>query len=238
MPTTYSSNTKLQKPATSDRDWDVPINANTDALDAMTALGGLAVTVTETPSATLQVGAAPGNFRKSDGTIVAFVGVPAYALPASAPTYLWLTDSGLLTSGAAFPATAHLRLAHAVAGPGSILQVVDERVQCSVSGTGLGFVLKGGDTMTGPLTVASPASGAPLVVADAANRLIGFFGATPAPQAAALTPLSGSPGTASDTLADVGASFSQVVLNNNFASLAAKVDAVIAALKRHGLMGS
>ncbi len=238
LATTYTTNTRLQKPATSDRNWDAPINANADALDAMTALGGLAVAATESPSATLHVGVAAGNFRKSDGTIVAFGGVPPYALPASSTTYLWLTDAGVLAAGSAFPTTAHLRLAHAVAGPTSILRVVDERVQCSVAGTALGFVLKGGDTMTGALTVASPASGTPLVVADPAKWLIGFFGAPPVSQAPALTPLSGSPGAASDTIGDVGPSFSQGVLNNNFASLAAKVDAVIAALKRHGLMGS
>ncbi len=55
LATTYSANARLQKPATSDRNWDVPINANTDALDAMTAVGGLASTPTEIPSATLQV---------------------------------------------------------------------------------------------------------------------------------------------------------------------------------------
>ena len=77
-------------------------------------------------------------------------------------------------------------------------------------------------------------------MADPINRLVGFFGATPASQAAALTPLVGErpSGVASDTLADVGTSFSQATLNNNFASLAAKVDALIVALKRHGLMGS
>ena len=54
-----------------------------------------------------------------------------------------------------------------------------------------------------------------------------------------LVPLTtNSPGVASNTIADVGASFSQVALNNNFASLAAKVDALVAAMKRHGLMGS
>jgi hypothetical protein len=93
--------------------------------------------------------------------------------------------------------------------------------------------------MTGPLTVASPVTGSALVVADSINRLIGFFGATPASQALALTPLvSSSSGVASNTISDVGTSFSQSVLNNNFASLAAQVDALIVALKRHGLMGS
>lgn len=238
MATTYSANARLQKPATTDRNWDVPINANTDAIDAMTAIGGLAVTTTETPSATLQVRVASGNFVKSDGTIANFPGTPSLAVPASSTAYLWLTDLGVPASGTSFPGSAHLRLAHVVAGPTSVLQVVDERIQCSAAGTGLGFVLKGGDTISGPLTVATPGSGAPLVVLDAPNRLVGFFGAAPASQAPAVNPLTSPSGAASDTLADVGLSFSQVVLNNNFASLAAKVDALIAALKRHGLMGS
>jgi hypothetical protein len=239
MATTYTANVGLQKPATSDRHWDVPINANADALDGMTAIGGLAVVTTETPSAILGIDVTPGNFIKSDGTIVGFAGMTPHAVPASSTVYLWLTDAGLLTSGQSFPTSAHLRLAQVVSGPTSVLQVVDERVQCSVGGTGLGFVLKSGDSMSGPLTVASPGTGTPLVVADSVNRLIGFFGATPSSQAPSLTPLaSSSSGVASDTLGDVGTSFSQTVLNNNFASLVAKVDALIAALKRHGLMGS
>jgi hypothetical protein len=235
---TYSANARLQKPATSDRNWDVPINANTDALDGMTAIGDLAVTTAETPGATLQVRIAPGNFVKADGTVGGFPGVPSFAVGASSTACLWLTDAGVPSSGPSFPASAHLRLARVVAGPTSVLQVVDARVQCSVAGTGLGFVQKAGDTISGPLTVASPGSGTPLVVADAANRLVGFFGAAPAAQAPALAPLTIPSGVASDALADVGSSFSQAVLNNNFASLAAKLDGLIAALKRHGLMGS
>ena len=239
MAITYTANARLQKPATSDRNWDVPINANADVLDAMSSIGGLAVTTPETPSATLHVVVAPGNFVNSSGKIVNFAGAPTFAIPASTTVYLWLSDGAVLTSGPSFPTSVHMRLARVVAGPTSILQVFDERVQCSVAGTGLGFVLKAGDTITGPLTVATPGTGVPLVVADSLNRLLGFFGATPASQASPLTPLvSSSPGVASDTLSDVGTSFSQSMLNNNFASLAAKVDALIAALKRHGLMGS
>ena len=80
----------------------------------------------------------------------------------------------------------------------------------------------------------------PGVGADPVNRWIGFFGATPATQAAALAPLDASAtgGVAANALVDVGGSFAQATLNNNFASLAAKVDALIAALKRHGLMAS
>jgi hypothetical protein len=237
--TTYTANVQLQKPATSDRNWDVPINANAETLDGMTAIGGLAVTTSEIPSATLNVGVSAGNFIRSDGTIVGFAGSSPYAVPASSTVYLWLNDAGDLSSGPSFPTSAHLRLAQVVAGPASILQVVDERIQCSVAGSGLGFVLKAGDTMTGPLSVVSPTTASPLLVADPVNLLIGFFGATPASQAPVLTPLlDGTTGVASDTLADAGPTFSQSVLNDNFASLAAKVDGLIAALKRHGLMGS
>jgi hypothetical protein len=237
--TTFTANAHLQMPATSDRNWDVPINANAETLDGMTAIGGLAATTSEIPSTTLHVKVSSGNYIKSDGTIVSFAGNPAFAVPASSTVYLWLTDIGILSSGSSFPTSAHLRLAQVVSGPTSVSQVVDQRIQCSVAGTGLGFVLKAGDTMTGPLTVVSPGTSTPLVVADSINRLIGFFGATPASQAAVLAPLvSSSPGVASNTLSDVGTTFSQTLLNNNFASLAAQVDGLIAALKRHGLMGS
>ncbi len=239
MATTFTANAQLQKPATSDRNWDVPINSNAETLDGMTAIGGLAVTTSEIPSATLHVNVSSGNYIKSDGTIVSFAGGQAFAVPASSTVYLWLTDAGVLSSGPSFPTSAHLRLAQVVTGPASILQVVDERIQCSVAGTGLGFVLKAGDTMTGPLSIGSPGPSSPLLVADPINLLIGFFGATPASQAPVLTPLLDSTtGVASDTLADAGPTFSQSVLNDNFASLAAKVDGLISALKRHGLMGS
>jgi len=240
---TYTTNARLQKPGTSDRQWDVPINANADALDAMTAVGSLAVTTTETPSTSLQVRVSAGAFIKLDRSVGTFSGNPTVVVPGSATVYLWLDGSGTLVSGSAFPTAAHLRLAHIVSGPNAVAQVVDERIQCSAAGSGVGFVLRAGDTITGPLTIgATTTNGAtvPLVVADPVNGLIGFFGASPATQAQGVTPLDASAngGIASDTLADVGASFTQATLNNNFASLAAKVDALIGALKRHGLMAS
>lgn len=51
----------------------------------------------------------------------------------------------------------------------------------------------------------------------------------PAIAGVAPTSLTAATGTASDTIADVGASFSQTTLNNNFKSLADKVNALIAA---------
>ncbi|WP_435021280.1 hypothetical protein TA3x_002291 [Tundrisphaera sp. TA3] len=238
MATAYTTNVRLQKPAASDRHWDVPINANVDLIDGMTAIGGLAVTTAESPSTSLAVRVAPGSYVKADGTVARFAGTPSLAIPPSSTAFVWLTDAGVATAGTSYPASAHLRLARVVSEAASISQVADDRVQCAVSGTGLGFVARSGDTVTGPLTVATPATGTPLLTLDAANRTVGFFGATPATQAAALTLLTSAAGVASDSIADVGSTHSQAVLNNNFASLTAKVDALINALKRHGLMGS
>lgn len=51
---------------------------------------------------------------------------------------------------------------------------------------------------------------------------------------AALT--SEGPGTPATGLVDVGAAFSQSTLNNNFATLGAKLDAILVAIKAAGLM--
>ncbi len=47
----------------------------------------------------------------------------------------------------------------------------------------------------------------------------------------ALTPLTGASGTTGNAIVDVGASFSQSTLNDNFRRLEDKVNAIIAALK-------
>ncbi len=47
----------------------------------------------------------------------------------------------------------------------------------------------------------------------------------------ALTPLTGASGTTGNAIVDVGASFNQSTLNNNFRALEDKVNAIIAALQ-------
>src|SRR4051794_18889878 len=106
MSITYTANARLQKPAVADRNWDVPVNANVDALDALNPVGTLVVTTTETPSTTLNVRVTPGSFKKADGTIVAYAGTTSIALTASATNYLYLTDAGALTvNTTGFPAS-------------------------------------------------------------------------------------------------------------------------------------
>ncbi len=51
---------------------------------------------------------------------------------------------------------------------------------------------------------------------------------------AAPVALTAATGTASNTISDVGASFTQATLNNNFKSLADKVNAILALLKANG----
>ena len=55
-------------------------------------------------------------------------------------------------------------------------------------------------------------------------------------QVAAVAPLTEGPGTSNGTVADVGASFNQGTLNDNFKDLSTKVNAIITAMKNAGLM--
>ena len=239
MATTYTTNLQLQKPSTADRQWDVPLNANADYLDALAAVGGLVVTPMESPSVSLNCRITAGTFMTANGSSGSFAGTASLALPASTTSYVWLTDIGVVGNGPAFPTVPHVRLARIVTGLTSISQVIDSRMAYQSIGAASLFVSKAGDTVSGPLQVIGPTSGTPLLTLDPTALTIGFFGTAGATQAARLNLLTDSTGgTASDVISNVGATFSQVTLNNNFASVTAKVDALIAALKRHGLMST
>ena len=238
MATTYTTNVRLQKPSAADRHWDVPLNANADYLDGLAAVGGLAVTTAEAPSVSLTCRIAGGAYLKANGTIGTYAG-GTLSLAASATSKVWLTDAGVPGSGSAWPTTPNLPLAQVQTGPSTILQIVDARIPYQSVGASTAFVSKAGDTVSGALQVANPSTGTATLSVDPIGQLIGFFGTTPATQAARVAALTDSTGgTAGSTLANVGTSFSQATLNNNFASLAATVNALVAALKRHGLMSS
>lgn len=239
MATTYTANALIRKPATADRNWDVAMNANFDQLDGVAAIGRLAVTTTEIPSTTLNIRVTSGNFVKSDGTVATYAGSAAYAVPPSTSLCFWLTDAGVLTASTAFPATAHVRLAQVSTGISSVQSVSDERVGPQTCGTGLGFVLKSGDSVAGPFSVVSTASGGAALAVNPDGPALGFFGVAPAPPAPAVAPLvDNSTGAATNSVTDVGPSHNQTLLDGNFASLTSKVNALIAAMKRHGLMSS
>lgn len=178
MSTTYTSNLGLGQPATADRNWGTVINADTSLLDVNNALANLMVRVHETPSTTLNVAVNAGTYQKADGTVGTYGGTSSYTLTASTTTYLWLTDGGSLTAGGSYPTSAHVRLAHVVTGSGTVTTIVDDRMGPATCGTGLGFVLKTGDTMTGTLAVVSPSSAVSAFTVNPSTPAVGFFGVT------------------------------------------------------------
>lgn len=129
MASTYTSRSKLAKPATNDAGWGTTLNADLDAIDALEPLGGLLVTAKETPSTTLNVAVAAGKYRKWDGTLATYAGSTSFGLTASGTRSVYLTDGGTLTEGASgYPTGNIVRLATVVVGASTITSVTDDRV--------------------------------------------------------------------------------------------------------------
>jgi len=188
MATTYTNHLKLGKPGVADRHWNIPVNANADALDALSPIGGLCVSPSEIPSASLIVQVAPGRFQKRDGTIGAFAGAPSVALPPNQTCSLYLTDAAALTiSTDGYPAAAHVPLATVVASATSIASVTDDRLVCAVVGIDSRncLPLDGGALADGAVVELGTATGAK--IGGAANQKLGFWGATPVARPGAYT---------------------------------------------------
>ena len=222
MSTTYTPNIKLGQPALGDTGWSTPLNANCTTLDGLAPVGGLAVTPTELPSASLNVAVAAGNYIKQDGTVATYAGTASQAITLSSTKYLYLdlTASGALTVGASFPATAHVRLAVVVAGASTLTSVTDARLAFEVCGS----VLDGTEWTVGTTTG--------LQIGTAGTQKLGFWGVTPVvwpagANQAAITDSTG--GSASFTLAATTATNSSDQsgpINNNFASINRQLAAI------------
>jgi hypothetical protein len=173
MTTSYTPNAALGKPASGDRTWNVVVNANADVLDAVNAIGDLAVTLHETPSTSLNVSVSSGLYSQQDGTVGTYAGTASQAIAASSTKvlYLDLTAAGALTVAAAFPTTAHVRLATVVTGTSTITSIADARVVTSVVGS----------IVDGTAIALGTTSG--LKIGTASTQKLGFLGATPAVQA-------------------------------------------------------
>ena len=172
MSTTYTPNIQLGQPAVGDRTWNVPLNANCSTLDALAPVGGLCVTLHEVPAASLNVSVAAGSYVKQDGTVGSYAGTASQAITASSTKVLYLdgTASWALTVGAAYPATAHVRLATVVAGGSVIVSITDNRQSFPVCGSIADGVQITVGTVTG------------LQIGTANTQKLGFFGKTPAVQ--------------------------------------------------------
>lgn len=128
MPTSYTDNIKLGKPAVADLNWNIPLNANSDSLDGLAPIARLCVTPTEIPSASLNVAVAPGKFRRCTGQVVTYAGTTSQAIPASTTKVLYLDPAGALQVAASYPTSAHDRLATVVAGTATITSITDDRI--------------------------------------------------------------------------------------------------------------
>jgi hypothetical protein len=180
MATSYTSNTKLGKPALADRNWNVPLSANIDLLDSLAPIGGLCVTAAEVPSASLNVCVAAGKYQKRDGTVGVFAAAASLTLAPSQTSWLYLTDGGVLTvSISGYPATSHVRLATVVTGPATVTGITDDRVVCSVVGTdALPFLPLAGGTLNEGANVAL-GTAAGTQIGTATTQKLGFWSATP-----------------------------------------------------------
>ena len=175
MANTYTPNVQLAMPAAGDRIWNVPVNANAQALDALAPVAALAVVSTEVPSATRNVHVAAGNYLRQDGTIGTYAGAASQLMASSATNFLYLdlTNSGtFVVNTTGFPASSHVRLATVVAGPSSITSITDARVAFHVVGSFADGVNLTFGTSTGTQ------------IGTAASQKLGFFGKTPVVQPA------------------------------------------------------
>lgn len=172
MSNTYTPNAKLAMPAIGDTGWAVPVNANCARIDALSPIGGLAVTTTEVPSASLNVAVAAGNYIQQDGTIGVFAGAPSQAIGTSSTQVLYidLTNSGALAVAAAYPTTPHVRLATVAAGATTISSITDNRQCFNVVGTWADGVNVALGSTTGTQIGTAP------------TQKLGFFGKAPTTQ--------------------------------------------------------
>lgn len=126
----HTPNFGLAYPDFGNPGWNTDVEDNWDALDASRALGGLSVTLAESPSSSLNVMVSAGVYFKNAGTVGTYAGTSSFAMTASSTNYIYLTDAGSLSvNTTAFPSATNLvRLATVVAGSSTITSIADARV--------------------------------------------------------------------------------------------------------------
>jgi len=102
------------------------------------------------------------------------------------------------------------------------------------SGAAVAFTFNSSDITITNNTGVTWAAGSTLIASFGRNSKAGSF--NPDVRVDAIVDLTAATGTASDTIADVTSAFSQSVLNNNFKSVASKIDELTAALRTAGIL--
>jgi hypothetical protein len=191
MSNTYTGQIKLAKPASGDRTWNVPVNANCDTLDALNPVGDLAVTTHEQPSSSLLVDIAAGGFIDQSGTVQTYAGVSGQAIATGTTKTLYLDGTAswaLVVSATSYPSTPHIRLATVVAGASTITSIADNRQCFPVAGS----MAEGANLTLGTSTGTK--------IGTATTQKLGLWNATPIVQPsgalqAAVTDSTGSSAT-------------------------------------------
>jgi hypothetical protein len=187
MATSFSPNLKLGTPAAGDRAWNAVLDRNRAIIDGLSPVGALAVTPHESPSVTLLIDVAAGSYVKQDGSIGTYAGVSSLAIAATSTKmlYLDLVAAGALVVGAAYPTTAHVRLATVVTGS-TILSVTDARIAFEV----VGSWVDGTNIALGSSTGTK--------IGTAPTQRLAFFGATPVVQPTVGPTMAGATYTAAE----------------------------------------
>ena len=208
MSTTYTPNVKLGQPALGDTGWSAPLNANCTTLDSLSPVGGLAVTLTELPSASLNIAVAAGTYIAQSGVPTAYAGANSTAMTASSMNYVYLNNSGTLTvNTTGFPTSPILYcpLAVVVANSATLTSVTDARVCFPIVGAGF-LPLFGGMLADGANLAVGTSTGTQ--IGTSSSQKLGFFGHAPAVQ-----PTMGA-ATASSSWTSVEQGMLQTVWNN------------------------
>jgi hypothetical protein len=174
----------MAMPAAGDRTWNVPVNANAQLLDAINAIGDLAVTTTEVPSASLNIKVATGIFASQANALTTYAGALSTAMTASTTNYIYLTNAGALTvNTTGFPSnpTLYVPLATVLAGPTTIVSITDQRCCFNVVGNGY-LPLSGGTLQDGANIALGSTTGTQ--IGTSTSQKLAFFGKTPTTQPA------------------------------------------------------
>lgn len=234
MSTTYTTRAGLGYPASGDSGWAATLNAAIAALDGFNSLGALAVTLTEVPSASLNVAVAGGVYRKADGTLATYAGAASQAMTTAATNYVYLTDGGTLTvNTSGFPATNHVRLAVVVAGASTITSITDARVSHRSEGVTTYLALAGGtfSDSGGVVTVETGTTNGVKIGGSSSSKLA-LWGATPVVQPS-------TTGTSTGFTAGSGTAVNDAsTFTGGTGSTAYRISDVVKALKQLGALAS
>jgi hypothetical protein len=233
-----------------DREWHVQMAETCLQLEADRPATDLRVTIPESEraagSSTLHVKVAEGYYALPDGRFGHHGGDPLFLLAASSVNYLFLDSSGVLTvnqtgmpgdGGGAPAAAVHTPLAVATTDAATVLGVEDRRIGVRAGGTVAVLSVGGGafDDAAGVVTVETGTTNGTMFGAGATSKFAlrgkapialpaGANQAAAGAAPAALVDSTG--GTANGTVVAVSGSGADATINDNFADLIAKVNAL------------